>query len=57
MFSCSVQILNHSLAARSYVAQECSQPISYSLNKIAFEVQRIDDQALYGPRYAVIVSD
>jgi len=33
------------------------QKVPYSPEKIAFEVERWDDQALNGPRYAVIIDD
>ena len=33
------------------------QRVPYSEQKIAFEVQRTDNQALSGPRYAILVSD
>ena len=36
---------------------EILQTVSYSPNRIAFEVQRTDNQALNGPRYAVLIRD
>jgi len=36
---------------------EILQAVSYSPHRVAFEIQRTDDQALNGPRYAVLVSD
>jgi hypothetical protein len=33
------------------------QTVAYSKGKIAFEIERWDNQALNGPRYAVIIDD
>jgi hypothetical protein len=36
---------------------EVLQTVPYSKGKIAFEIERTDNQALSGPRYAVVVVD
>ncbi|MGI4756458.1 MAG: hypothetical protein ACRYGF_06370 [Janthinobacterium lividum] len=36
---------------------EILRAVSYSPNRVAFEIQRTDHQALNGPRYAVLISD
>lgn len=36
---------------------EILQTVPYSPDRIAFEIQRTDDQALNGPRYAVLIDD
>ena len=36
---------------------EILQSVYYSPLRVAFEIQRTDDQALNGPRYAVLISD
>jgi hypothetical protein len=36
---------------------EVLQILPYSKEKVAFEIERSDNQALSGPRYAVVVSD
>jgi hypothetical protein len=36
---------------------EILQAIPYSRTKIAFEIERMDHQAMNGPRYAVVVDD
>ena len=36
---------------------EILQAVPYSPDRVAFEIQRTDDQALNGPRYAVLIDD
>lgn len=36
---------------------EILQTVPYSPDKVAFEIQRTDNEALNGPRYAVLVDD
>jgi hypothetical protein len=36
---------------------EILQTVPYSPDRVAFEIQRTDDQALNGPRYAVLIDD
>ena len=36
---------------------EVLQTVSYSKGRVAFEIERWDNQALSGPRYAVIIDD
>ena len=36
---------------------EVLQTVSYSKGRVAFEIERWDNQALSGPRYAVIIGD
>lgn len=36
---------------------EILQTVAYSPDRVAFEIQRTDHQALNGPRYAVLIDD